>query len=61
MTKIRFVCCDCGGDNIVVDGFASWSVEKQDWVLANVFEEAFCADCDTSTSIAEEEIVGESQ
>lgn len=42
-TKCR-VCMAVG--SIRVDAYAEWSVEKQDWVINNVFvEDAICDSC----------------
>lgn len=50
------ICRDCGGENVKRDAWASWNFEKQDWVLDNYFDDAFCEDCEGSTSIDEEEV-----
>jgi len=38
------------------DAWAEWSENSQDWVLGNVFDQAFCKDCDGETSLVEVEI-----
>lgn len=40
------VCNRCGSDAVLRDAYAEWDVEKQDWVLQNVFDDAFCEDCE---------------
>jgi hypothetical protein len=51
--KVNMVCRSCGGDNVMRDAWGIWSIEKQDWVLGNVFDAAQCDDCDGETSIEE--------
>tara|TARA_R100001143_G_C3260704_1_gene87674 strand:+ start:72 stop:287 length:216 start_codon:yes stop_codon:yes gene_type:complete len=46
--KEEVVCTGCGGNRIVVDAWTKWSIEEQDWVLGEIFDEIFCRDCDSS-------------
>lgn len=52
MTKVlkKPVCGHCNSDRILVDAWAAWDVESQDWVLDAVFEQTFCSDCDGETT-----------
>lgn len=44
--KIRYVCVDCGSDNVTMDGVCTWDKDKQDWVLASMYDDAgHCNDC----------------
>lgn len=54
--KIRKICSECGGTDVCIDAWASWSENKQDWVLANMYEDAFCNDCEQECDIEDEEI-----
>ncbi len=57
MKKVKVVCDDCGGDDcILMDAFAEWDVEKQDWVLQNTFDNSWCRDCDCETNFTYVEI-----
>ena len=56
-TKIEMICETCGSKEVLRDAWAEWDEDKQDWVLQNVFDEAFCENCDGSTNIKEREIV----
>jgi hypothetical protein len=40
--KIRLVCERCGSDDVRADAYASWDVEKQDWVLCAAFDNKVC-------------------
>lgn len=44
-------CTTCGGGNVLRDAWACWSNEEQEWELAQVFDHAFCEDCDTDCQI----------
>ena len=54
--KIKIVCSTCGGENVMRDAWAEWDVERQEWVLQNVFDAAHCEDCDGETSLDEVEV-----
>jgi hypothetical protein len=53
MTKpmIKKVCEKCGSENVYIDAYAGWSVERQSWELASTFDNSYCSDCDTETYI----------
>lgn len=58
--KIRKVCSECGGVNVLADAFAEWDEEKQEWVLQDVFDKnSFCTDCDGTVSIIDAPITNE--
>lgn len=59
MAKIKMVCKTCGSDDVVRDAWAYWSTTVQDWVLENVFDFAYCKQCDGETNIIEKEITDE--
>lgn len=54
--KLQMTCAHCGGVNVVRDAWASWDIDKQDWVLENIFDYTYCTDCENETSINETEI-----
>lgn len=45
------ICATCGGDNVLKDAWARWDVELQEWQLDNVFDDAFCEDCDSARKL----------
>jgi hypothetical protein len=51
--RIRIVCSWCGSDNVLRDAWASWDVDKQDWVLGAVFDAGFCQACECERSLDE--------
>jgi len=57
MAKIKIVCAECEGENVVRDAWASWDVETQKWEASSVFDDARCEDCDREVSLNEVEIV----
>jgi hypothetical protein len=51
--KIRKVCNNCGGTDVVRDAWSSWDEDTQEWVLDNVFDYEFCQDCESETTITD--------
>lgn len=47
----KYVCSECGSENVRRDAWAAWDVETQSWELAAVFQAGFCDDCDAVTSL----------
>jgi hypothetical protein len=56
MTKLKMICTECGSTDVRRDAWANWCEKIQDWELAEVYDNAFCIDCDGECSIKEEEI-----
>lgn len=54
--RFKKVCSKCKGTDIRVDAWASWSETEQDWVLANMYEDTFCNDCEEACDIEDKEI-----
>jgi hypothetical protein len=50
---ITIVCSWCGSADVSRDAWASWDVEKQDWVLSAVFDNGFCHACGVDRSLVE--------
>jgi hypothetical protein len=46
-------CARCGSANVLRDAWACWDVRSGDWVLASVFDHAFCVHCDAETTLTE--------
>ena len=51
--KVQMICAHCGSDDVMRDAWAEWDVEKQDWVLRSVFDQAYCENCDGDTTLSE--------
>lgn len=50
---IRIVCETCGSERVTRDAWAEWDVDTQDWVLASVYDYAFCHDCEEDARLEE--------
>ena len=50
MRKEKPTCCHCGSDNVLVDAYAEWDADKQEWVLLTTFDDYYCQDCCGGTS-----------
>ena len=55
--RLRKVCSSCGSEDVRVDAWVTWSEARQAWEVAEVFDAAFCAQCDGETSIVDQEVV----
>lgn len=51
--KVRKVCAYCGSENVYLDAMAEWDVDRQEWVLSHLFDDASCAGCDGETSLSD--------
>jgi len=56
--KIKKVCSLCGSEEVLVDAYAQWDVEKQKFVLNSTFEHSFCFcnACERECQIIDEEM-----
>lgn len=52
----RMICIHCKGENVLLDAWASWDIENQEWVLESVYDHAHCHDCEGETTIQETEV-----
>ena len=50
---IDIVCSECGSNEVVLDAYAQWCVESQDWELCSTYDEAYCTICDGKTRLKE--------
>ena len=44
-------CSHCRSENVVRDAWATWSFERQEWVLGQAFDHAYCEACETDCTI----------
>lgn len=56
MKPIEIVCKHCEGSRVLLDAYAEWSVESQDWELCSTFDNAYCLDCEGETTPTEKEL-----
>jgi hypothetical protein len=54
--RVSYVCRWCGSSSVYTDAWASWDVEKQDWVLDHTSTTEFCNDCYEETRLLEVEL-----
>ena len=54
--RYAMVCDECGSDEVSRDAWADWDIEKQEWVLGAVFDDARCHKCGCETSLVEVEL-----
>jgi ribosomal protein L37AE/L43A len=52
----QYVCAECGGLNVEKDAWAVWNVKEQKWELEDVYDQAYCKDCDGETKLAAVEL-----
>lgn len=55
--SVNFVCSVCKSEDIRRDAYAEWCTSSQQWLVASVFDEYYCQNCDGDTSIEEIEHV----
>lgn len=51
---VKKVCWSCGSDNIFREADSYWDVNKQDWVLNNVYDDVSCRSCGWAGNLTEE-------
>jgi len=54
--RVSYICSFCGSSAIMMDAWAAWDSERQDWVLHDTLTETFCRECDGETSLTEVEL-----
>lgn len=54
--RVSYVCRSCGSSAVLMDAWATWNIENQDYVLHDTLAEAFCRECDGETSLVEVEL-----
>lgn len=53
--KIRYVCSECGSDNVTADGVCVWDSTKQEWALEAMYDDdGHCNDCGEERDFFEE-------
>lgn len=45
-------CSDCGSEDILRDGWASWDSELQIWEVSDLQDHAWCNSCDSEAKLA---------
>ncbi len=50
------ICPECKSENIVFDAWAIWDKSTQQMEPKQIFDEAYCIDCDSLTSVEDVEV-----
>lgn len=50
MAKVKYVCTECGSEDVVSDAWASWDIETQQWVLEDTFDMSYCRSCESESN-----------
>lgn len=50
------VCEKCGGQNVVKDAWVSFNPFSQFWEIENIYDNAYCLDCENETQALEKPI-----
>lgn len=53
MEKRKFICTECGSENIIFDANVRWDKEKQTNVINDIFPDCICLDCDEEMDVCE--------
>ena len=54
--RVGYVCRYCGSSAVLMDAWAAWDTDRQDWVLHDALTEAYCRECDGQTVLQEVEL-----
>ena len=57
--RIIFVCEGCGTPGVTREAWAAWDVATQAWVLAEMFDYAFCHRCHRRAQLEQRKAEGE--
>ena len=51
--KIKYVCNDCGSDDIRKDAWGIWDIEIQGWELDTTYDNYHCENCEGECGVTE--------
>ncbi|MGL4314601.1 MAG: hypothetical protein ACRCSO_11500 [Sphingomonas sp.] len=51
--RVNYVCRRCTSAQVTRDGWLSWDVRRQRWGIAEMFDTAWCHQCNAQTSLIE--------
>lgn len=54
--KIKKVCTYCGSTDILVDSWVVWNECTQEFDIENIFDYAYCNECQGETKILDKEL-----
>ena len=56
MNKYTYVCTTCGSDQVLLDAWARWTTDTQEWELSSTFDSAYCEKCGGECRIEQQPI-----
>jgi hypothetical protein len=57
--KIKYVCPECGSDEVSRDACVRWNVDSQAWEPTGIYDDAHCDACDSDLKYLDDIKVGE--
>jgi len=51
--RLKIRCKTCKSEDVFRDAWSSWDVEKQEWVLEHVYDDAYCNMCEGEVKLEE--------
>jgi len=52
--KVDWVCEHCGSNDVLVDAYAEWNVDTQQWEIHSTFNKgSYCRECDGECRLTE--------
>ncbi len=51
--KIKFICNDCGSDDVYRDAWTEWNIENQEWELQSTYDQHHCNQCENVCGVTE--------
>lgn len=51
--RLAYVCDECGGSDVLLDAWAEWNMDRQDWILHDILTSSFYRRCDSETRLIE--------
>lgn len=54
--KTKPICSECGSDDVLMDAYARWDVDAQEWVLNSTHDDTVCERCEGECSLDWEDV-----
>jgi hypothetical protein len=51
MAREKPICSRCKSDNVRLDAFAKWDIDRQEWVLWKTYDYSHCMQCEEETRL----------
>jgi hypothetical protein len=56
MSKVKKVCSICESDDVVTDGWLKWDIDKQEWVVDDIFDNGYCKSCEGEATVVDQKM-----